>query len=48
VGLTAGELKLGPGISRLKAGQLRWSGAMGICGGTADLVAQEEEERADR
>jgi hypothetical protein len=21
---------------------------MGICGGTADLVAQEEEERADR
>jgi hypothetical protein len=28
----AGELKLRPDISSLKAGQQRWSGAMGICG----------------
>jgi hypothetical protein len=36
-GIKAGELRLGPGISRLEAGWRKWLRAMGFCGGAAGL-----------
>jgi hypothetical protein len=41
----AGELKLGASISRLEVGRRKWSGAVGISGGAAELDSVGEDKK---